>query len=223
MLAAVLAIGWMPPAAFAGDDRSGTFQPLDQTVIDRTDISHSLRVMSPRLDRPQAFEDLYRAPDRDDLYMRVDGALHAVFPRSRYSGTPYGLETEIPDNTVFFLGRPSREVLGSHFRERERPWASDARSGMVQRQPERDSDAEQSPGRQSGREMRVGSSTRPVVASDRPDRRRDDAGEGSEPHSNGRAPGPAIVVDAQYRADRMRELMRRAVDAESAGETSATD
>lgn len=59
---------------------------------------------------PTGFENVYQIQRPDafgrgqTLFMRVDGAVMAIFPRSVYTPTPGGLVPEIPAGTVFQIG-----------------------------------------------------------------------------------------------------------------------
>ncbi|NBX32326.1 MAG: hypothetical protein EBR07_06285, partial [Planctomycetes bacterium] len=60
---------------------------IDQKVGDRNSLSTSSRVMQVDLS-PHGFERLYAVPGRDDLMMRTNGALYAVFSQSAYIRDP---------------------------------------------------------------------------------------------------------------------------------------
>ena len=79
------------PAAAAQDVRriSASDNPtvIDQKVGDRNSLSTSSRVMQVDLS-PHGFERLYAVPGRDDLMMRTNGALYAVFSQSAYIRDP---------------------------------------------------------------------------------------------------------------------------------------
>jgi hypothetical protein len=100
---------------------------IDQGVADADGLAVSLRDMQIDLQTPADFELLYEVPGRDDLMMRIDGALYAVFPHSRYSG----FYPEIPENTVFFIGAPKHEELDAYLGAAPRP------RGVVPNGPER--------------------------------------------------------------------------------------
>lgn len=65
------------------------------------------------LRNPTGFEYVYRLDRRDShgrmhtSYMRLDGGLAAVFPRSQYAPTADGYVPEIPAGTVFHIGVPA--------------------------------------------------------------------------------------------------------------------
>lgn len=87
---------------------------VDQ-VGDRHSLSHSLRVMPVDLS-PHGFERVYAVPGRDDLLMRTNGALYAVFDQSTYARDPQkrgAMRAVIPAATVFYIGRPDFRTIRS--------------------------------------------------------------------------------------------------------------
>ena len=97
--------------AFGQDDvETSTLQIVDQTVADVSDLSASLRAIDPGLSRPSGFDRVYRVPGNDDLVMRANGGLYAVFPHSRYDFGPAGPVAVVPDGTVFYIGAPPTPV-----------------------------------------------------------------------------------------------------------------
>ena len=88
-------------------------QQVDTAAGDRHALSTSLRVMSVDLS-PHNFERVYQVPGRDDLMMRTNGALYAVFEQSTYARDPQrrgALRAVIPAATVFYIGRPDFRVI----------------------------------------------------------------------------------------------------------------
>ena len=82
---------------------------------DRHSLSHSLRVMPVDLS-PHGFERVYAVPGRDDLLMRTNGALYAVFDQSTYTRDPQkrgAMRAVIPAATVFYIGRPDFRTIRS--------------------------------------------------------------------------------------------------------------
>ena len=82
---------------------------------DRNSLSHSLRVMPVDLS-PHGFERVYAVPGRDDLLMRTNGALYAVFDQSTYSRDPQrrgAMRAVVPAATVFYIGRPDFRTIRS--------------------------------------------------------------------------------------------------------------
>jgi hypothetical protein len=87
--------------------------PLDQSRADVGPLSSSLREMQPELRLPTGFQNVYRVPGHDDLLMRMDGGLIAVFPRSTYVRTgKHGSRAVIPPGTVFHIGPPIDPTSG---------------------------------------------------------------------------------------------------------------
>ena len=100
-------------------DASEAPKPVDSTVADRNSLSGSLRVMPVDLS-PHGFERVYSVPGRDDLLMRSNGALYAVFSQSLYGRDPKRGSTRIliPAATVFYIGRPDfSSIRGSAVRD----------------------------------------------------------------------------------------------------------
>ena len=99
------------PAGSAG----GPLQQIDQASADRHSLSQSLRVMPVDLS-PHNFERVYQVPGRDDLMMRTNGALYAVFEQSAYTRDQKkkgALKAVVPAATVFYIGRPDFSVIRS--------------------------------------------------------------------------------------------------------------
>lgn len=97
----------------AARDSSAPTQ-VDAAVADRNSLSTSLRAMPVDLS-PHGFERVYAVPGRDDLLMRSNGALYAVFSQSNYARDPRrgNLRVVIPPSTVFYIGRPNFAVIRS--------------------------------------------------------------------------------------------------------------
>ena len=89
-------------------------QLVDPTSADRNSLSGSLRVMPVDLS-PHGFDRVYAVPGRDDLLMRSNGALYAVFSQSVYSRDPRkgNLRVMVPASTVFYIGRPNFATIRS--------------------------------------------------------------------------------------------------------------
>jgi len=85
-------------------------RPIEQGVGDVGPASVSLRLLEPGLQVPSGFHSVYESPI-DDRLMRVNGALHALFPRSRYSSSKQGRMIDVPDGTVFSIGPPTRDSM----------------------------------------------------------------------------------------------------------------
>lgn len=92
---------------------SAGFPPLKRVepgIGDIGGLSVSNRVMQADLRVPTGFEGVYSFQQRDRFgqletyYVRSDGALTAVFPRSSYVDTATGVQPAIPAGTVWVLG-----------------------------------------------------------------------------------------------------------------------
>ncbi|MCW5776046.1 MAG: hypothetical protein KIS87_06380 [Phycisphaeraceae bacterium] len=96
-----------------GDLRPESLIRVDPTVADVGPLGVSSRMMPIDLLRPAAFEDVYQVPNRPNLFMRVHGGVAAVFPRSVYTTTPWGMRAEVPPGTIFHIGSIAPEdVVG---------------------------------------------------------------------------------------------------------------
>ncbi|MEE9129399.1 MAG: hypothetical protein V3T84_05230 [Phycisphaerales bacterium] len=183
--------------------QSGDLKPLDQTVEDTSPLSRSLRHVERGLREPSAFDQVYRVPDRDDLLMRIEGGIYALFPQSIYMQGKNGTLPVIPAGTVFHIGYPDLERFGQ----------VDASTGQVERRVGDDPygrlnlRVDPRRGRQPGvRRIVLGTSTVPFtgLGRQRPER---------VPQTARQTIGPTIVTDAGYRADRIRDLMQSAARA----------
>lgn len=81
----------------------------------REDVSpHAITMRRIEIDlrKPTDFESVYQVSNVDAfgggqrMFIRVDGGLTAVFPRSVYSGARVGGVPQIPPDTVFWIGMP---------------------------------------------------------------------------------------------------------------------
>lgn len=102
-----------PPAADVGHRTTVQTSPIrpelevvDQGVEDRGGFEKSLRVLPLDMRVPTGFQQVYRVPGREDLLMRGNGALYAVFPRSVYQRTPVGAVPIVPADVHFSIGMP---------------------------------------------------------------------------------------------------------------------
>lgn len=106
-VAAAVLVGASP--AVAQDASLPGFERVDQRVSDIHSLSTSLRQLEPGLAQPSGFSDLYRMTDArgEEVYVRADGAVYAVFPRSVYASTPSGRAMAVvPPGTLFMIGEP---------------------------------------------------------------------------------------------------------------------
>lgn len=183
--------------------QTGDLKPLDQTVEDTSPLSISLRQIERGLREPTAFDQVYRVPNRDDLLMRIEGGIYAVFPQSVYTQGKNGTVPLIPAGTVFYIGYPDLERLGQVD-------ASTGRGeGRVGDDPYGRINLRVDPrrARQTGvRRTKLGTSTVPFTGLDRQRSKR-------VPQTARQSVAPTIVTDANYRADRVRDLMQSAAKA----------
>lgn len=94
----------LPPANVA--EPSG-LEPLDQGFEDTGALNASLRVERSDLRIASGFDRVYRARGNNGHLMRVDGALHAVFPESEYAPTEEGSRPVVPAGTTWVIGDPA--------------------------------------------------------------------------------------------------------------------
>jgi hypothetical protein len=87
--------------------------PTEATVEDMSPLSTSQRLMPLDMRVGSNFDRLYKLNTRtrlfggdadSDYYMRMNGGITAVFPRSAYSLRKGGVLAEIPAGTVFSIG-----------------------------------------------------------------------------------------------------------------------
>ncbi len=184
--------------------QTGDLKPLDQTVEDTSPLSRSLRHIERGLREPSAFEQVYRFSDREDLLLRIDGGIYALFPQSIYTQGKNGTLPVIPAGTVFHIGYPDLERFGqvdASTRQVEDRVGGDPYGRLNLRvDPRR--------GWQTGvRRTVLGTSTVPFtgLGRQRPER---------VPQTVRQSIAPTtIVTDASYRADRIRDLMQSAAKA----------
>lgn len=173
--------------------------PADQRVEDHNPLARSLRVVEDGLAAPAGFRQLYRLRGIENRFVRGQGALFAVFPESVYAPTRQGEVALVPAGTVFYIGLPDAERI------RDDAGISDGRAMR---------DPEDLPPLLIGRQH----DWRSDASRDRADivseadsflfrttgRRASSSDEGE----------PGIVSSETYRARRVRELLRRAANAE---------
>ena len=224
-----------PSSAPAGS-ATGPLQQVDQASADRHSLSQSLRVMPVDLS-PHNFERVYQVPGRDDLMMRSNGALYAVFEQSDYMRDPKkkgAMKAVVPAATVFYIGRPDFSMIRSagirdlSFVQNDAPSPPVAKPlhsmPGVSRFPSEPVDGRAGParvdartyGRVSGAASGAAGSAAPVADaeprhSDRSVPSRPPADVAPEDHSASEPPSAAPVRQEQpgFRA-RIDELMRRA-------------
>ena len=113
IMTAIAALG-AGAAAWAADPPP---EVMDTGVSDRHAVSTQLRVMPVDLS-PHGFERTYRVPGRNDLLMRSNGAVYAVFDNMEYERDKRFkyqkvFKAVIPAATIFYIGRPDWAVIPS--------------------------------------------------------------------------------------------------------------
>ncbi len=76
---------------------------VDEGVEDVGALNGSLRSFSPGLHQSNDFSRVYQVPGSTN-FMRAQGALYAVYPRSVYASNG---SAAVPPGTVFYIGDPS--------------------------------------------------------------------------------------------------------------------
>ena len=194
-------------------------QPVDMRVQDTGVLSRSFRVIPQGLQVPGDFSQVYQLPSGH--YFRAQGGIFAVFPQSSYVQTDGGEVPLIPAGTVFHIGPPQDLVDPSTAGPRPLPPGSelvrwDTRIGAMPAD--------------LNRNIEDGVSIDDAIAAiraqsidinaveDTMQRRtrieRVDQFEAIE-RSEDAEPSPAIAGDAAYRAQRLKELMSQAAEAEA--------
>jgi hypothetical protein len=90
------------------------YEEVEQGVEDIGPLGQSLETPMLDLRVPTGFERVYLAPDGSGNLMRINGALHAVFPRSEYIATQWGAMPVVPAGTVFHLGAPREWTIDAN-------------------------------------------------------------------------------------------------------------
>jgi hypothetical protein len=207
------------------------FEMVDQSVNDVGPLSESQRFMDAGLQIPTGFSKVFKVPGRDDLFMRANGGLYMVYPRSQYVESRQGTYAEIPQDTTFYIGLPSLQRLApeawhivpqSRFSTDDRPLYS-----VETRIADLDQDGQpintERP-QASSRAIRFGVSQRPVDGQAPPRRivmpPPTDGQYDNTVHARWdsdvldvQPAEQSVVNDPQYRARRLAELMARAAEA----------
>jgi hypothetical protein len=79
-------------------------QNIDEGIEDTGTLRTSARIEMHDLRQPIGFERVYQLRDGTERYVRMHGAINAVFSRSTY--TQGGTVPTVPPGTVFFIGAP---------------------------------------------------------------------------------------------------------------------
>ncbi len=184
--------------------QTSDLKPLDQTVEDTSPLDISLRQIERGLREPSAFDQVYRVPNREDLLMRIEGGIYAIFPQSVYTRGRNGTLPLIPAGTVFYIGFPELERLSqvdASIGQGEGRVGDDPYDGRL------DWRVDPRLARQTGvRRTMLGTSTVPFTGLPRQQPER-------VPETARQSVAPTIVTDADYRADRIRDLMQSAAKA----------
>lgn len=123
--------------------------PVEQGVEDVSPVAESLRYVDPRTTQSPQFDQLWRLRGTG-YFLRIEGAVHAVFRQSDYRFTPLGFEPAIPADTVFYLEPPTHllaesagvegsqerwgpAMLRESHRSAESPWISNRVSTRLDR------------------------------------------------------------------------------------------
>lgn len=84
-------------------------RPIEPAIGDAGPLSVNTRVMPKDPRHPLGFDRVYAITRTDafgsgEVFLRISGAVTAVFPRSSYVNTPRGPIAEIPAGTRFHIG-----------------------------------------------------------------------------------------------------------------------
>ena len=177
--------------------------PVDQRVADLNPLSSGQRQLSRGQRMPTAFEQLFRLPGTGQFF-RADGALYAVFNQSTYGAYSNrggsGFVPTIPDGTVFHIGSPlDGAMTGTGSMSFRAPGRIDQR---ILDEP--------GSGRLDGRHDHAMNAppTTPIA-----ERQMTPPPPVTARRVQYDARVRTIVTDADYRASRLRTLMRRAAEA----------
>ena len=174
------------PAAAA--QTSVDLEPIDQTIEDVSVLAMSLREVEPGLRQPNDFSRVFRIPGKQDMFMRQQGGLYAVFPGSVYGVDKKGkLLAIVPNDTMFYIGRPP----------------------MLDAEPTPD-DPPPDGLRQGRIDLRIDPQRQSTAQAAIPPGRNETVSTGLSFKPGARFTLPAIVADEEYRQRRMHGLMRRA-------------
>ena len=167
----------------------GQLEPVDQRIADVSPLGLSLREMQPTLRDPNNFRELYRFPGDDENLVRAQGGLYLVFQRSIYGSDKDGnVFPLVPPNTVFYIGPPAAWTVSSAVQAVARAEVADA-------------------GRINDRlDLRIDPGMAGKTDTDQPVRQQISAADAPPEVS----PANRIVLDPEYRAERLRALMREA-------------
>ena len=107
VLAPSLAVAQLDPRSIL--DRLDA-ERLDAGLEDVGPTSTSLRTPADDLRQPTGFGDVFRLGG-SDTFARFDGGITALFPRSVYTPSRFGLVPTVPPGTHFSIGEPPTWLL----------------------------------------------------------------------------------------------------------------
>ena len=168
-------------------------EAVEERVTDISGLDLSLRQVQTGLLQPNNFKELYRSPV-DDSFVRISGGLYAVFPRSVYAAKKDKQKRTVvypvvPAGTIFYIGPPPGWTLSTALDE------------AASRQ-------EPDPARIEGRlDLRITPGLMGAALTVGPQAHRY-SGNTTQP-----ATVPRMVLDPEYRAQRVRSLMDDAAQA----------
>jgi hypothetical protein len=172
-------------------------EAVEQRVTDISELDLSLRQVQTGLLQPNNFKELYRSPV-DDRFARIQGGLYAVFPRSVYAAKKdkqkrIVVYPVVPAGTIFYIGPPPGWTLSTALDE------------VASRQ-------EPNPARIEGRlDLRITPGLMGAALTAGPQAQQQEhrySGNNTQP-----ATVPRMVLDPEYRAQRVRSLMDDAAQA----------
>lgn len=212
-------------------------QPVDMRVQDIGILDQSLRVVPQGLNVPTDFSQVYQLGGAGGQYARIQGGLYAVFPQSSYVFTQAGDVPVIPAGTVFYIGPPPEEALGTASQSQQQPppgselvrW--NTRVGALPTQTNRhieDGVTIEQARDELSEQQRIAAlnhARNNAIATGRvyrnPAREQPRAAPFEIIERNETSePAPEITDDDNYRANRLHELMQRAAQAETQREAS---
>ena len=207
----------------------GAFQEIEAGVEDANPFAASFRSQMADFRQPTGFDRVYRVGGLDDRFMRAQGGLYAVFPRSVYATTREGEVAVIPPSATFYVGRAAMDQLVETTQVdralRERPLATDERAlppaAYRAIRPLVDGASRRS--KRYGLVSRAAATETPHVGPDLAPRSVVEVdADASAPRRDDelRLTPPPIVDDATYRRARLEQLMRRAAAAAQPADAS---
>lgn len=170
--------------ATAQTTEKAVLEKVEAGVADVGPLDAGMRAMQVDLRQPFGFDSVYRIHGRDDVFVRGQGGLYAVFPQSVYANTRNGSIPLIPHGTTFYIGEPALDALA--------PEGPPAPERMATAGPQRIDPNAQPVSRRKETPVRLAPPPPPAPR---------------------RATPARIVDDASYRRARLTALMQRAAEA----------